>query len=200
MHNVFVSYHHRNDQFYKDELIRIGRQFSVFIDRSVDSGDISEDLSDQDIRTKIRDEYLRDSTVTILLAGSETKNRKHVDWELYSSMFDGKKNKKSGILAITLPTTDTSFYTAAHGDDEKRTVYPDQRSWVSVDTRAEYERRYPQLPERIIDNLMAPKAKVSVVPWNRLTAANLKLLVELTFGGRASCEYDLSRPMRRRNR
>ncbi|RUX44049.1 hypothetical protein EOA33_27725, partial [Mesorhizobium sp. M4A.F.Ca.ET.050.02.1.1] len=31
-----------------------------------------------------------------------------------------------------------------------------------INDRAEYERRYPYLPGRIIDNLLAPKAKVSV--------------------------------------
>ena len=72
------------------------------MDKSVESGDIPEYLNDQAIRKKIRDEYLRDSTVTILLAGTETKWRKHVDWELFSSMFDGTLNKKSGILVINL--------------------------------------------------------------------------------------------------
>ena len=60
MHKVFVSYHHKNDQFYKNELIKFGKTFGVFIDRSVDTEGISENLSDQAIRTKIRDEYLQD--------------------------------------------------------------------------------------------------------------------------------------------
>ena len=199
MHNVFISYHHKLDQSYKDELIRMGEDFGVFIDKSVDTGDISEDLSDQAIREKIRDEYLRDSTVTILLAGTETKNRKHVDWEIFSSMFDGARNKKSGILAINLPSTHCSYFTAAHGDEEKRLIYPDQSSWINVDTRTEYESRYPYLPDRIIDNLLATRASISVVPWERLTADRLEFLIDTTFSNRGSCEYDLSREMRRRN-
>ena len=199
MHNVFISYHHCNDQFYKDELIRLGKNFGVFIDKSVDTGDISEDLSDQAIREKIRDEYLRDSTVTILLAGLETKNRKHVDWEIYSSMFDGVRNKKSGILVINLPSTQCTYYTAAHGDEEKRMIYPGQSSWINIDSRTEYENRYPCLPDRIIDNLLATKAYISVVPWERLTTDRLEFLIDETFNKRGVCEYDLSRPMRRRN-
>ena len=199
MHNVFISYHHEKDQIYKDELIRLGETFGVFIDKSVDTGDISEDLSDQAIREKIRDEYLRDSTVTILLAGMETKNRKHVDWEIYSSMFDGVKNKKSGILVINLPPTQCIYYTAAHGDEEKRIIYPDQNSWINIDIRTEYENRYPYLPDRIIDNLLATKAYISVVPWERLTADRLEFLIDETFNKRGICEYDLSRTMRRRN-
>ncbi|XLF25610.1 TIR domain-containing protein [Klebsiella pneumoniae] len=34
----------------------------------------------------------------MLLVGAETKNRKHVDWELYSSMRDSPRNGKSGVL------------------------------------------------------------------------------------------------------
>ena len=199
MHKVFVSYHHKTDQFYKDELIRMGNQFGVFIDKSVDTGEIDENLDDQVIRVKIRDEYLRDTTVTVLLVGLETKNRKHVDWELYSGMFDGPKNKKSGILVINLPSTGCTYFTVAHGDQEKRIIYPDQESWTHIDSRTEYETRYPYMLDRIIDNLLAPRAYISVVPWERLTADHLKFLIDVTFRSRLSCEYDLSRRMRRRN-
>ena len=199
MHNVFISYHHQYDQAHKNELIQLGKDFSVFIDKSVDTGDISEGLNDQAIREKIRDEYLRDSTVTIVLVGSETKRRKHIDWEIYSSMFDGVKNKKSGILVINLPFPQCTHYTAAHGKEEKRIIYPEQSSWTTIDSRAEYENRYPHLPDRIIDNLLAPKADISVVPWERLTAGRLKFLIDATFESRGNCEYDLNRPMKRRN-
>ncbi len=101
-HNVFVSYHHDNDQRYKDELVRMGEENAVFIDKSVGGGDIPDDLTGQQIRRRVRDEYLRDSTVTIVLVGIATKRRKHVDWEIYSSMYDGTVNKKSGILVINL--------------------------------------------------------------------------------------------------
>ena len=199
MHKVFISYHHKNDQTYKNALIKMGTNFGVFIDRSVDTGDISEHLSDETIREKIRDEYLRDSTVTILLAGVETKSRKHIDWELYSSMFDGARNKKSGILVVNLPSTQCTNVWAAHGNEEKRLVHPDVSSWFSVDTRAEFETWFPYLPNRIIDNLLAPNAHISVVPWEKLDPWKLEFLINVTFEGRGECEYDLSRRMRRRN-
>ena len=199
MHKVFISYHHENDQAYKNRLIEMGKNFGVFIDRSVDSGDIPEGLTDETIRERIRDEYLRDSTVTVLLAGRETQWRKHVDWELYSSMFDGVRNKKSGILVVNLPSANCTYVQAAHGDEEKRIVHPVVSSWVSIDTRAEYERRFPHLPDRIIDNLIAPKAHISVVPWGKLTPRTLEFLIDVTFDRRGDCEYDLHRRMRRRN-
>ncbi len=199
MHKVFISYHHENDQTYRDDMIEMGTDFGVFIDKSVDTGDISEYLSDETIREKIRDEYLRDSTVTILLAGTETKWRKHIDWELYSSMFDGVRNKKSGILVVNLPSTQCTYVYAAHGEEEKSLIHPDVGIWESIDNRAEYERRYPHLPDRIIDNLHAPNAHISVVPWGKLTPRNLEFLVDVTFDRRGECEYDLHRRMRRRN-
>ena len=141
----------------KNELIDFGKQFGVFIDKSVDTGAIPEHLSDQAIREKIRDEYLRESTVTVILAGIETKGRKHIDWELYSSMFDGTRNKKSGILVVNLPSVQCPNYVAEYGEEEKRLIYPDNNSWTSIESRAEQERRFPHLPERIIDSLIAPK-------------------------------------------
>ena len=101
MHKVFISYHHKNDQKYKEYLSEMGETWDIFIDQSVQTGDISETLGTQAIRRKIRDERLRDSTVTILLCGTETRFRKHVDWELKSSMIDGQ------ILPIRLTHTPT---------------------------------------------------------------------------------------------
>ena len=198
MHKVFISYHHGKDQAYKEELVTFGEQNRIFIDRSVDTVDISDGLSDEYIREIIRDGYLRDSTVTIVLVGTETRCRKHVDWEIYSSMYDGKVNRKSGIVVLNLPNT-SDYFTAAHGDEEKGCVYPDVTSWTSVNSRTEYERRYPYMPDRIIDNLLKPEAKVSVVPWSRIDAAKLKFLLDAAFQDRDRCQFDLSRPMRRAN-
>lgn len=142
VHKVFVSYHHDNDQSYKEALVTLGERNEIFIDQSVDTGDISDDLSDEYIRELIRDGYLRDSTVTIVLVGTETRGRKHVDWEIYSSMYDGPINKKSGILVVELPEVSSGNMTAPRGEDEKE-LYSDITSWTTVNSRAEYERRYP---------------------------------------------------------
>ena len=201
MHKVFISYHHANDQVYKDCLVRLGENHEVFIDRSVDTGDISDDLTDETIREKIRDEYLRDSTVTIVLVGQETERRKHVDWEIYSSMIDGKVNKKSGILVVSLPPIEAnrSIYVSHSG--EKKTVYPDIHGWETLTSRTEFESRYPYMPDRIIDNLVEPEAKVSVTSWSRFkdNPKNLRFLIDATFEDRSACDYDLRRSMRRNN-
>ena len=108
-HKVFISYHHANDQWYKNELEKMNDIFDIFVNRSVSLGDIDDEEEPQKIREIIRDKYLRDTSVLILLVGTETKNRKHVDWELYSSMRDSPKNGKSGVFVINLPSTGTTL-------------------------------------------------------------------------------------------
>lgn len=129
-------------------------QHGIFIDKSVNTGDVDDSLPDGRIREIIRDRYLRDSTVTIVLAGQETKRRKHVDWEIYSSMIDGKVNKKSGILVIDL--WGTLDFVVAPRQQEKGVVYPDiaSQDWVEIASREDYENLYPHMPARIIDNLL----------------------------------------------
>lgn len=200
-HKVFVSYHHLNDQHYKNQLMLLNTVYDLFIDGSVDTGDIDENLSDQAIREKIRDDYLRDTTVTIVLVGTETAQRKHVDWELYSSMFDGVVNKKSGILVVNLPSINCTSYHAAHGAAEKSYIYPECTNWITINERTSFEARYPFMPPRIIDNLLAGTAKISVVPWEKVVSdpKRLEFLVDVTYQDRGDAKYDLSRPMRKNN-
>src|SRR5690606_31478094 len=147
--------HHANDQWAKNQLQQWAEQYGLFIDVSVDTNDVNDNLPTESIRRIIRDDYLGDSSVTIVLVGTETKGRKHVDWEIYSSMYDGTVNKQSGILVVQLPSTNPTYWTAAH-EVEKAAVYPDCTSWSTISDQAEYERRYPYMPARIIDNLLAP--------------------------------------------
>ena len=82
-HKIFISYHHKNDQCYKDKFLKLfGENGSnILVDCSVDTGDIDENLETDTIRQKIRDEYIREATVIIVLIGTQTWQRKHVDWE-----------------------------------------------------------------------------------------------------------------------
>ena len=140
----------------------------------------------------------QDSTVTILLVGTETKYRKHIDWELYSSMFDGAVNKKSGIVVIMLPSTGCTYNQASHAN-EKTEVFPQVDSWKKIKTRSEIERCFPYIPDRIIDNLLAENASVSVANWNQLNINQLKVLIDNAARDRSSNQYNMSRPMKRRN-
>jgi hypothetical protein len=57
-------------------------------------------------------------------------------------MYDGVKNKRSGILAVLLPGANPGNYWTAEHENEKSTIYPETKNWTSVNSRAEYERRY----------------------------------------------------------
>jgi hypothetical protein len=104
-HKVFVSYHHANDQKYRDQFERLFcDKHGIIIAKSVQMGDIDPNLKTETIRQKIRDEYLRDSTVTVVLVGAETWKRKHVDWEIGSSIRHTAYNSRSGLIGILLPT------------------------------------------------------------------------------------------------
>ena len=200
MHKVFISYHHKNDQPYKEYLVNMGIRYGLFIDRSVDTGDIPENWDAQKIRQKIRDSYLRDSSVTILLCGEKTRYRKHIDWELASSMIDGQKNKKSGILVIALPSIACRGHVAHAG--EMQAIYPEISHPTPLGSRSDYEAWYPDLPKRIIDSIVNTRAQISVCPWNRIEGypGNLKLLIDATYRSRLTNEYDLSEPRRKHDR
>ena len=198
MHKVFVSYYHHDDQGYKDGLVEWAEKNKVFIDGSVDTGDIPDDWDDQRIRESIRDNYLKDTTVTIVLVGTNTRHRKHVDWEIYSSMYDGKINKKSGIVVVLLPTTGNDHCHIPYAN-EKCAIYPEIKDWTTIKSRSEYERRYPEMPERIIDNLMKDGVDISIVSWDKLTPDHLRLMLDNAYNARTKQQYDLSTPMRRKN-
>ena len=103
-HKVFVSYHHALDENYKKIFeLRFGNAFGAIVPGSFQVGDINPNLSTETIRQKIRDEYLRDTSVTVVLIGAETWQRKHVDWEIGSSIRDTEFNPRSGLLGILLP-------------------------------------------------------------------------------------------------
>jgi hypothetical protein len=76
----------------------------IIVARSVQIGDLDPNLKTETIRQKIRDEYLHDSTVTVVLIGTETWKRKHVDWEIGSSIRHTPYNPRSGLIGIILPT------------------------------------------------------------------------------------------------
>lgn len=198
---TFISYHHANDQDYKDALVNWAVGAGVFQDCSVSTGEISDNLPSERIREIIRDKYLRSTTVTILLCGSETRFRKHVDWELKSTMIDGKLNRRSGILAINLPSSRSTSWHAVY-PHEKKIVYPDyEGGWRAINSQQEYKIIYPNMPRRILENLGLPNVKISIVPWDRvyMNSERLRYLLTETASAGPSNQYDLSRPMRRKN-
>ena len=104
-HKVFVSYHHKNDQGYRNRFEKLFCEiFNIMDSRSVNDSDVISHWNDEAISQKIRNKYLSDSTVTVVLIGNETWKRKHVDWEIAASVRDTNNSPRSGLLGIYLPT------------------------------------------------------------------------------------------------
>ena len=204
-HKVFVSYYHDDDQDYKNQIIDWeywdDEKFeykSIFDDYSVGNGDIDDKyLTDEQIRRKIRDEYIKDATVLILLCGKNTKTRKHIDWEIHAAMYDSVVNPKMGIVVINLPTINQARQAS---NDSEKPLISDDNNWVKLSTIEEYRENYPNMPERIIENLAAGK-EISVVDWNRVKN-NSKILMKLidnAFKRRKNIVYNHSTPLRKNN-
>ncbi len=195
-HKVFISFYHADDQQYKDKLVKCSEENNIFIDMSVNTNDIDDtDKTSERIREIIRDDYLKDSSVLIVLVGQNTKKRKHVDWEIYSSMYDGAVNKKMGILVINLPTINQSMRVAIH--EEKQLLKPTK--WVSLSEHFQYDNSYPYVPDRLRDNFKKG-VDIAVINWNDLNVNSLKVFIDNAYKNRSTNDYDLSRPMMTRNK
>ncbi|MEO8147946.1 MAG: TIR domain-containing protein [Bacteroidia bacterium] len=104
-HKTFISYHHANDEAYKIAFKRIFSDIhDIIVPWDVEIGDIDPNQKTDTIRRKIRDEHLSASTITLVLIGTQTWQRKHVDWEISSSIRDTKNNNRAGLLGIFPPT------------------------------------------------------------------------------------------------
>jgi hypothetical protein len=103
-HKCFLSYH-RDDI---DEVEAFIESFGeVFIPRVLgvtDEDDFIDSTDTDYIMDCIREKYLTDSTVTIVLIGKCTWARRYVDWEVYSTLRNDKSNRRSGLMALTLPS------------------------------------------------------------------------------------------------
>jgi len=99
-HKVFVSFHHE-DEMYKTLFTTM--MGGNIVDKSVEDGDVNPLNSTDYTRQIIRDEFIADATVTVVLIGKCTWQRKHVDWEIGSSLRDTKNNSRCGLLGIILP-------------------------------------------------------------------------------------------------
>ncbi|MFJ4328202.1 TIR domain-containing protein [Streptomyces tricolor] len=103
-HKCFISYHGANAT---EVLSFVKRYEHIFIPRVIgvteDDPRINSDNIDYVMDT-IREKYLSDSTVTILMVGNCTWSRKFIDWEIYSSLRRDRVNRLNGLMGIELPS------------------------------------------------------------------------------------------------
>ena len=169
-HKVFVSFHHV-DQAYKDWFVQFMGEDMV--DQSVEDGDINDDnLATETIRQYIRDRFIRDATVTVVLIGSCTWQRKHIDWEMGSSLRATRLNSRCGLLGILLP---------GHPNHGQTTYNP------------------RLVPPRLADNCNGNDAYAKIYDWVQ-NAETIRSWIHTAFERRSGTPPDNSRQQFRYNR
>jgi hypothetical protein len=95
---TFISYHHAGDQWYYDTFSKFFHdKYEAITDGSLERAINSDD--DDYTRWRIRSENIKGTSVTIVLCGSQTPWRKHVDWEIKATL-----DMEHGLVGIRLPT------------------------------------------------------------------------------------------------
>lgn len=82
LHIVFVSYHIKDQGFRERFEELFSDVYGITVPEFIKMGDLDgTKFSTERIRQGIRDKYLRNSTVTVVLVGANTWQQKSVDWE-----------------------------------------------------------------------------------------------------------------------
>lgn len=84
----------------------IDKWSNVFIAKEIGVYDDEDFINSNDgdyVMSQIRQKYLGDSTVTMVLLGTCTHSRRYIDWEIKSSLKQGSQTP-NGLLGIVLPS------------------------------------------------------------------------------------------------
>ena len=102
-HKVFASYHHEVDEEWKPHFVRMVDD--RIVDKLIYVGEIVDTNSPTaDTLCHIREEYISETTVSVVLVSLRTWQRKFVDWEIGAALNDTANNPRCGLLGILLPT------------------------------------------------------------------------------------------------
>lgn len=110
---VFISYHKVDSVEVNLFVSQFSGAYEAFHARGIGAGmtgDIINSTSTEYVMSQIRQKYLGDSTVTIVMLGSCTWSRKYVDWELQASLRSGLTVTPNGILGVKLPSYQNGQY------------------------------------------------------------------------------------------
>lgn len=178
-HKVFLSFHHADD----DEVRCFETQFSeyveTFVSRTVQDGDIDPNLKTETIRQKIRDRFISNSTVTIVLIGAETWKRKHVDWEIGYSLTTTSQNQRSGLMGILLSSYRCNYLCDKEYSENEEVYTP------------------CNIPQRLYDNVESGYAKIYSYPFS---ADDLQQWIDESFKMRKQNKHVNSRNYFKNNR
>lgn len=115
-HNCFISFKKENSIYKNKILAKLGEERiqGRALDRWIDSNDI------EYVMQKIREEYMKNTSVTIFLIGSHSSEKEGSDIygdknafikkELQATLYDGKGFRRSGLLGVVLPEMEDKIY------------------------------------------------------------------------------------------
>ena len=106
-HRCFVSYHKANSIAVKNFIEEFSDIFTAKTVGVTDEDDFINSESPEYVMRRIREKYLSNTTVTIVLIGECTKARKYIDWEIASSLRNDPVNGLSGLLGINMKSVGT---------------------------------------------------------------------------------------------
>ena len=111
--NVFIS-HYKGDrnevEAFIDEFANRQAVFTPYVLGANENYDFIDSTNTDYVMTQIRQKYLQDTTVTIVLVGNCTHGRRYIDWEIKSSLRKGEKYTPNGLMGIILPSKGQSVY------------------------------------------------------------------------------------------
>lgn len=141
-HKVFISYHHDQDQCYKEKFVRMMGNHIV-------DGSVNTEIDDDQLPTErtlqiIREEHISTASVMVVLIGRCTWRRKYVDWEIGAALRCTDINPRCGLLGIILPD------------------HPDYRS---------HKHNLHLMPPRLADNLDGDNSFAQIYDWPEPSSA-----------------------------
>lgn len=109
---VFISHYKGNRREVDDFVDYFANQHGVFTPKVLGAHDNDDFINSTDtdyVMRRIREKYLEDSTVTIVLLGRCTHSRRYVDWEIKSSLRQGQFIP-NGLMGIVLPSQNNTAH------------------------------------------------------------------------------------------
>ena len=102
----FISYHHADEREVQTFLDTYSNA-EVFTHRALGL-DMAYDIVDSNdtdyVMRRIREQYMQNTSVTIVMVGQNTWKRRYVDWEIAASLRNGFANPANALLGIKLPS------------------------------------------------------------------------------------------------
>jgi hypothetical protein len=144
----FISYHHA-DQAWVDHFVNtFDHSRDLFVARGLGqtmAQDIIDSADTDYVMRRIRQLYVSDSSVTLVMLGKCTWARRYVDWELQASLRAPQNGLPNGLLAIKLPTfPENGFFP----DRLNRNLLSPERKAAGLDCFARWM-TYPQSADEL---------------------------------------------------